>query len=306
MEVNKLKADNVHISTPGWFTSVHQKTGLALLLGYLFMLFVDQLSTPLIESPCTIWILSRLCWCGRCRRRSTGGPSTNSLPSGTAVTTNLTTGVVGGQKRSTATIGLVFHSFADGLALGAAFAVGQQQLEIILSLAILLHKVPAAFGLGCYLVHEGFSRDQIRLHLLVFAFAAPLASIVTYVYLALPSVAADNTLIAASAKRTGFALLLSGGTFLYVAASHILPELIQGQSLHTSMPDQTGADPGRSTTDYTLYTMASNDPLIVYSSPSAAASVRKTPHPHRLACLDLFVLTLGAVIPLLLTAGHVH
>ncbi|VEL39516.1 unnamed protein product [Protopolystoma xenopodis] len=45
------------------------------------------------------------------------------------------------QRCLTATLGLVVHSFADGMALGAAFGLGQLRLEFLLFTAIMLHKV---------------------------------------------------------------------------------------------------------------------------------------------------------------------
>lgn len=41
----------------------------------------------------------------------------------------------------TATIGLVVHSAADGVALGAAASTAHHDVEIIIFLAIMLHKV---------------------------------------------------------------------------------------------------------------------------------------------------------------------
>lgn len=49
------------------------------------------------------------------------------------------------------------HSAADGIALGAASADGSGTLEIIVFMAIMLHKAPAAFGLASFLLSEGIS-----------------------------------------------------------------------------------------------------------------------------------------------------
>ena len=42
----------------------------------------------------------------------------------------------------TTTLGLVVHAAADGIALGAAAATNELDVEIIIFLAIMLHKVP--------------------------------------------------------------------------------------------------------------------------------------------------------------------
>merc|ERR1719369_1455926 len=85
----------------------------------------------------------------------------------------------------TATLGLVVHAAADGIALGAAATTHQTDVEIIVFLAIMLHKAPASFGLVTYLLHEGLERSRIKKHLLVFALAAPLFAILTYLLLTL-------------------------------------------------------------------------------------------------------------------------
>ncbi|KAF5395051.1 Zinc transporter ZIP9-B [Paragonimus heterotremus] len=283
------------------FLSVHQHIGVGLLSGYLFMLLVDQLGRPLLSMSCSTRTLNRLSRC------CSGQSSTSNSSSSTGVPN----AAVCGRRRSTATLGLVFHSFADGLALGAAFAVDQIQLELILFVAIILHKVPAAFGLCCYLIHEGFPRDRIRVHLLIFAAASPLAALMTYCYLVWPS---TSMATGSSIAKTGFALLLSGGTFLYVAASHILPELIQTHSVCTPEGLHASADPTQSETgDYTLYTLGSTDPIIIFTNPTGTTDSAGPNKPltsdsesARLGLMDLSLLCFGSVIPLLLSIGHAH
>lgn len=102
----------------------------------------------------------------------------------------------------TATLGLVVHAAVDGVALGAAATTQHTDVEIIIFIAIMLHKVcfnngksypkcivdykkylfqaPAAFALVTFLLHEGLDRIRIKKHLLAFASSAPLAALVTY------------------------------------------------------------------------------------------------------------------------------
>ncbi|KAK4475425.1 hypothetical protein MN116_002480 [Schistosoma mekongi] len=244
---------------------IHQKIGIALLFGYLFMLLIDQMSYTVLELACcqsVLFNLKKLCCrsilyiplINRLRDSTnvvrTNMNMTNSMDATNSITTsssqnnsnNLTkevhasgnasnysaTGSIqsANHKGFIVTCGLIIHSLADGLAVGSAFALNQLQLELILFLAIILHKIPAAFGLSCFLLHEGFTRDRIRLHMIAFSFSTPLASFVTYFYLSVSSKSSVETDIGMASTRTGLALLLSGGTFLYVAATHILPELI--------------------------------------------------------------------------------
>ena len=84
----------------------------------------------------------------------------------------------------TTTLGLVVHAAADGIALGAAAATNQLDVEIIVFLAIMLHKAPAAFGLVTFLLHEGLDRNRTRKHLLIFSVSAPSLALLTFISLA--------------------------------------------------------------------------------------------------------------------------
>ncbi|KAH9272744.1 hypothetical protein BASA83_004946 [Batrachochytrium salamandrivorans] len=129
----------------------HKYIGPSLLLGFAFMFLVDQIST-------------------------------HSHPSRIAVS-ELRDQHPFPKKKISATIGLVVHAAADGIALGAATTSGANSLELIVFAAIMLHKAPSAFGLCTYLLQEGHSRRAIRSHLLVFSAAAPIAAILTFLAL---------------------------------------------------------------------------------------------------------------------------
>ncbi|CAF0745822.1 unnamed protein product [Adineta ricciae] len=119
----------------------------------------------------------------------------------------------------TATLGLIVHAAADGIALGAASATSRFNVELIVFMAIILHKAPAAFGLVSFLLSDGVDRKRIRRHLLIFSLAAPVMAIFTFVLL--KSGLRDSY----SVDSTGIAMLFSAGTFLFVATVHILPEV---------------------------------------------------------------------------------
>uniref|UniRef100_A0A8D2CV02 Zinc transporter ZIP9 n=1 Tax=Sciurus vulgaris TaxID=55149 RepID=A0A8D2CV02_SCIVU len=127
----------------------------------------------------------------------------------------------------------VHASDADGVALGAAASTSQTSVQLIVFVAIMLHKAPAAFGLVSFLMHAGLERNRIRKHLLVFALAAPVMSMVTYLGLSKSSKEALSEV-----NATGVAMLFSAGTFLYVATVHVLPEV--GGMGHSHKPDATG------------------------------------------------------------------
>ncbi|KAK5853823.1 hypothetical protein PBY51_014947 [Eleginops maclovinus] len=120
----------------------------------------------------------------------------------------------------TATLGLVIHAAADGFAVGAAVSTGQVTVQVIVFLAVILHKAPAAFGLVSFLMHAGLEKKHIQGHLLAFSAAAPVLAITTYFILHASGSSSQNQLSA-----TGVGMLFSAGTFLYVATVHVLPEI---------------------------------------------------------------------------------
>lgn len=177
--------------------------GLSLCCGFVFMLLIDHISGGHSHAP--------------------SGPD----PEGN-----------GRQRHSkiTATVGLVVHAAADGVALGAAVSTSKTEVEVIVFVAIMLHKAPAAFGLTTFLLHEGLVRNRIRRHLIVFAAAAPAMALVTYFGLS-----QSSKEVLSSVNGTGIAMLFSAGTFLYVATVHVLPELMS-----MNAQGDNGSDQGRS------------------------------------------------------------
>jgi len=121
-------------------------------------------------------------------------------------------------KGNSAFVGLIVHAAVDGVALGAAVAEGDASLGLIVFVAIMLHKAPSSFGLASYLLHAGYSPAQVRSRLAAFSSSAPVGALLTYALLA-------TDLFAYTQQTLALCLLFSGGTFLYVATAHILPEL---------------------------------------------------------------------------------
>ena len=231
-----------HHENPG-----HHLIGVALVLGFIFMLIIDQVAS------------------------SRSGPRDPEGGRGSGR----------GAVSWTATLGLVVHAAADGIALGAAATTNQTDVEMIVFLAIMLHKAPASFGLVTYLLHEGLERNRVRKHLLVFSVAAPSAAVLTFLLLQvillknLTNIFCNRNILQGSGRgsmdtiaATGVAMLFSAGTFLYVATVHVLPEVTGGGHSHGPGP-AADKQPGFSKA-------------------------------------ELFMLILGAVLPLFMTVGHHH
>lgn len=144
---------------------------LSLLLGFIFMLLVDKGASSHHHSSSAA---------------SSGGASLLSggsdMESGPSSSNN-----IANRKVCTATLGLVVHAAADGIALGAAAASHHSDIEFIVFFAIMLHKAPTAFGLTSFLVREGSDFRKVNKMLLMFSAAAPIGAFVTYFILNLVS-----------------------------------------------------------------------------------------------------------------------
>lgn len=119
------------------------------------------------------------------------------------------------QKAIPFTIGLIIHGIADGCALGVsaleeASSQSSNGLSLIVFLALLLHKAPTSMAFAVSLLNTNLPRADCKKYLAIFASSTPLGAISTFFLLSFFGFA-DN------ADLAGSALLISGGTFLYVA-----------------------------------------------------------------------------------------
>jgi zinc transporter 9 len=115
-----------------------------------------------------------------------------------------------------ATVGLMVHAAADGLAVGASVS-SSTETGLIVFVAIMLHKGPAAFGLSSFLRHIQIDNAKSKLYLFLFALSSPLVAVLSFFALKDTSFATDDNI--------GLALMFSAGTFIYVATVDVLPEV---------------------------------------------------------------------------------
>mmetsp|Transcript_6207 Transcript_6207/g.8652 ORF Transcript_6207/g.8652 Transcript_6207/m.8652 type:complete len:421 (-) Transcript_6207:60-1322(-) len=84
---------------------------------------------------------------------------------------------------SSVSFGLILHSAMDGIPLGAAACSGNQDVQVVLLLATLLHKAPASFGLTSFLLGSGVPRRRVLRSLAYFCLAAPLNALLVAAFL---------------------------------------------------------------------------------------------------------------------------
>jgi len=106
------------------------------------------------------------------------------------------------------------HNLADGMAIAAAFLISVP-LGIMTSLAVIVHEVPEEVGDYVLLRAAGLTKRRALL-----ANAGVQAT---------AAVGAIATLVAAAqtAQLTGIALSIAAGTFLFIAATDLLPEVLR-------------------------------------------------------------------------------
>ncbi len=108
---------------------------------------------------------------------------------------------------------------ADGFAVGAASRSSSSSLGLTIAVAMVLHKAPVAFGLATSFMTAKWSWQKSQKALFAFSSASPFSALLTYGLIgAVPALS--------SASSTALCVLFSGGTFLYAACMHILPEIV--------------------------------------------------------------------------------
>ena len=207
-KVGILEDDKTTISAPSLETSGKKTTGqsqanrephawigISLIFGFILMYLLDTLPFLAPAAPqrphSNIYSLSEL---------SSSPPSTPTTP----------------QRSLSTTLGLCIHAAADGIALGASSSSSSTtSLSLIIFVAIMVHKAPAAFGLTSVLLKQGLGKRATRAHLVIFSLAAPVGAVGTWVIVRALG-GGGNSEPALMKWWTGVLLLFSGGTFLCV------------------------------------------------------------------------------------------
>ncbi len=123
---------------------------------------------------------------------------------------------VHGRPASLVLIGHAFHTFVDGVAIGAAVQ-NSLALGISTAVAVAVHEIPQQVGDFAILLHAGYSRLR-ALNLSILSAAAALAG-------TLVAFAAFGRLPAV----LPYALAFAAASFLYIAMADLMPDLHRGR-----------------------------------------------------------------------------
>ncbi|HXQ21786.1 MAG TPA: ZIP family metal transporter [Candidatus Acidoferrales bacterium] len=108
-----------------------------------------------------------------------------------------------------AVLGLGVHTLFDGVAIAAGFMVSPT-LGLLLFFAVLLHKVPEGFAVASIVLATGHSRQAALLAGATLGFMTLVGAVGTTLF---------------AGRYVGYALALSAGVTIYVAASDLIPEV---------------------------------------------------------------------------------
>ena len=116
------------------------------------------------------------------------------------------------------------HNFADGVVIAAAFLV-DARAGWITALAVLAHEIPHEIGDFMILLNAGFARRRSFIFLLLSGGSAVIGGLAGYF------------LLAATRGLLPYALALAAASFIYIALSDLLPELMRRSSMRQSLPE---------------------------------------------------------------------
>jgi ZIP family zinc transporter len=121
--------------------------------------------------------------------------------------------------------GLTFHSFLDGVAIGAGFQ-SSMQVGLLIALGIIAHDLSDGLNTVTVMLAHGNSLGRARLWLVLDMIA--------------PVVGACATLIVPLSGFLPWMLAFFAGSFLYIGASDLLPEAKEHDSPLVAVAMATG------------------------------------------------------------------
>ncbi len=121
-------------------------------------------------------------------------------------------------------VGDAFHNFSDGAVIAAAFLV-DWKAGVLATLAVMAHEIPHEIGDFMILLNAGFTKKRAFVFNLISGASAVLGGIVGYFVLD------------AVQGLLPYALMLAAASFIYIALSDLLPEMMRRSSLARTLPE---------------------------------------------------------------------
>jgi len=112
-----------------------------------------------------------------------------------------------------ALLGIGFHSLLDGIVIGVGFEISFI-LGVVATLSVLLHEIPEGISTVSILLHHGYERKRAVFYSWLVAIATPFGAILSFFVV-------KNI----SLSFLGALLAVAAGSFLYVAAADLIPEI---------------------------------------------------------------------------------
>lgn len=119
--------------------------------------------------------------------------------------------------------GMSLHSLIDGLIIGTGFEI-DGQIGLLSALAVIIHKLPSGVSMVSILLHYGYRKPKAMLFTSAVAASTPIGAIGSYaLFRQLPP------------DFLGIIMALAAGSFIYIAASDLIPESHRVRGLKGSM-----------------------------------------------------------------------
>jgi zinc and cadmium transporter len=121
-------------------------------------------------------------------------------------------------------VGDAFHNFADGAVIAAAFLL-DVRAGVLTTSAVFAHEVPHEIGDFMILLNAGFERRRAFMFMLISGMSAVLGGVTGYLLL-------DSYRV-----LLPYTLLIAAASFVYIALSDLLPEMMRRKPLRQSLPE---------------------------------------------------------------------
>lgn len=117
-----------------------------------------------------------------------------------------------------------FHNFTDGVVVAAAFLVDMPS-GVMAAVAVAAHEIPHEIGDFMILLNAGVSRTRSFKFLLASGMASVLGGVLGYFVLS------------GAQFLLPYALVIAAASFMYIAMSDLLPELMRRSAVGQSLPE---------------------------------------------------------------------